>query len=108
MANETTLKVKASPDGKSCVVEIVEEEAKTGDRIDQKAAQMIVQMDEMLRNPEFLQRLGAMSQQMQMLSGQQMRFNQPQMPFGAMPMNPGFPGGGMNWNGGMGGHGSSY
>ena len=106
MANETTLKVKASPDGKSCVVEIVEEEAKTGDRIDQKAARVIVKMDEMLRNPEFMQRLEAMQQQMQAYSGQAMRFNQP-MPYGTMPMNPGFPGGGMNWNGGMGG-GSMY
>ena len=49
MANETTIKIKATPDGKDCTFEIVEEEAKTGTRIDQVAAQGVLNMDKMLR-----------------------------------------------------------
>lgn len=55
MANETTIKIKATPDGKDCTFEIVEEEGKTGTRIDQVAAQGVLNMDKMLRDPQFMQ-----------------------------------------------------
>lgn len=96
MSNETTIKVKASPDGQNYTIEIVEEEAKNGDRIDQKTARAILQMDETLKSPQFMQ---AYQQQMQ---GQQMRRSMPpQMGFPAGGMFPppggnmGFPPGGM-------------
>jgi hypothetical protein len=53
MANETTIKIKATPDGKDCTFEIVEEEAKTGTRVDQVAAQGVLNMDQMLRDQNF-------------------------------------------------------
>ena len=63
MANETTIKIKATPDGKDCTFEIVEEEAKTGTRIDQLAAQGVLNMDKMLRDPQFMQAYQQMQNQ---------------------------------------------
>lgn len=66
MANETTIKITASADGKNYSLEIVEAEAKTGDRIDQKTAQMIKKMDDMMRDPQFMQAYQQMAKQQQM------------------------------------------
>lgn len=55
MANETTIKIKLNADGQSYTAEIVEAEAKTGTRLDQKVAQTIIHMDERLRDPQTLQ-----------------------------------------------------
>lgn len=90
MANETTIKIKATPDGKDCTFEIVEEEAKTGTRIDQVAAQGVLNMDKMLRDPQFMQ------------AYQQMR-NQSNARRGFSPMGGMFPGNGGMFpgNGGM-------
>ncbi|MBS1369815.1 MAG: hypothetical protein HPZ91_07665 [Lentisphaeria bacterium] len=55
MANETTIKIKLNADGQSYIAEIVEAEAKTGTRLDQKVAQTIIHMDERLRDPQTLQ-----------------------------------------------------
>ena len=63
MANETTIKIKATPDGRDCTFEIVEEEAKTGTRIDQVAAQGVLNMDRMLRDPQFMQAYQQMQNQ---------------------------------------------
>lgn len=72
MANETTIKITPSADGKSYSLEIVEAEAKTGDRIDQRTAQMIKKMDDMMRDPQFMQAYQQMARQQQ--AG---RFNNP-------------------------------
>lgn len=53
--NKTTIEIIASDDGKSYSLEIVEEEAKKGTRIDQRTAQAILAMDERLRNPQVIQ-----------------------------------------------------
>lgn len=53
--NETTIKIKASADGNDYTIEIVEEDAKNGTRIDQKTAQGILAMDQRLRDPEMQQ-----------------------------------------------------
>ena len=92
MANETTIKIKATPDGKDCTFEIVEEEAKTGTRIDQVAAQGVLNMDKMLRDPQFMQAYQQMQHQTAARRG-----------FSPMNMNNGmFPSGGvMPGNGGM-------
>lgn len=65
MANETTIKIVASADGKSYTLEIVEAEAKTGDRIDQRTAQMIKKMDDIMRDPQFMQAYQQMARQQQ-------------------------------------------
>lgn len=65
MANETTIKIVASADGKNYSLEIVEAEAKTGDRIDQRTAQMIKKMDDMMRDPQFIQAYQSMARQQQ-------------------------------------------
>ena len=55
MSNETTIKIKASEDGKNYTLEIVEEEARKGTRLDQRTAQAILAMDQRLREPEMMQ-----------------------------------------------------
>lgn len=94
MANETTIKIKATPDGKDCTFEIVEEEAKTGTRIDQVAAQGVLNMDKLLRDPQFMQAY----QQMQNQNNARRGF----APFG-MGGNTPYPGNGGMFpgNGGM-------
>lgn len=62
MANETTIKIIPSPDGQNYSLEIVEPESKTGTRIDQRTAQMIKKMDDMMRDPQFMQAYHQMSQ----------------------------------------------
>lgn len=101
MANETTIKIKANPDGNNCTLEIVEEEAKNGTRIDQRVAKIIVELDKLMQDPQFLQAM----QSMQMPQGQMNRWANPSqrqmMPFG-MPMpTPGSfgNGNGMNFGG---------
>ena len=109
MANEpqtaqtmTTIRIKATPDGNNCTLEIVEDEAKTGTRIDQRVARVILEIDKIMQDPQFIQAM----QSMQMQSGQMGRWQnptqRPMMPYG-MPMpNPGsFGGGGMNFGGGQ-------
>lgn len=88
MANETTIKIKATPDGKDCTFEIVEEEGKTGTRIDQVAAQGVLNMDKMLRDPQFMQAY-------QQMRNQQMPSNPARRgyPFGGGGMFPGNGGG---------------
>lgn len=54
MANTTTIKIIANEDGQNYKLEIVEADAKTGTRVDQKIAQMILKMDEQLRDPQVL------------------------------------------------------
>lgn len=98
MANETTIKIKASADGSSYTMEIVEAEAQNGTRIDQVTARAIIQTDEKLKDPRFEQ----MYQQMQNQQNQARRGMS--MPMGGFPPggmfppsggNMGFPGGGM-------------
>lgn len=48
----TTIRITASDDGKSYIMEIVENEAKNGTRIDQKVANWILQLDGRLRDPQ--------------------------------------------------------
>ncbi len=48
----TTIKIIAGDDGKSYSMEIVESEAKNGNRIDQKVANWILQLDGRLRDPQ--------------------------------------------------------
>lgn len=55
--NETTIKIKLAADGNNYTMEIVEADAKQGNRLDQKVAQTILKMDENLRKPETAQML---------------------------------------------------
>ena len=48
----TTIKITAGDDGKSYAMEIVESEANNGNRIDQKVANWILQLDGRLRDPQ--------------------------------------------------------
>lgn len=105
MANETTIKIKLSDDGSTYTAEIVEPEARSGSRLDQKVAQNIIAYDNQLRQPQTQQMfqafrqnpIAAMRQMMsQMMQGGGMPGAMPgQMP-GQMP-----PGGNMGGFGGM-------
>lgn len=101
MENETNIKIKLSPDGNHCSLHIVEEEAKKGTRLDQRIAQLIIELDELMQNPQFMQALQSMQQQQQ---GQARWMNpnqRPMTPFGGVPSpnpNPGFLGGGPGMN----------
>jgi flagellar biosynthesis chaperone FliJ len=98
--NETTIKIKMSPDGKNCVLEIVEEDAKTGTRIDQRVARAILELDKAMQDPQFMQAMQSM--QAQQSQARWMSPNQrPMTPFGGVPSpnpNPGFFGGGPGMN----------
>lgn len=99
--NETTIKIRVSPDGKHCYPEIVEEEAKTGDRIDQKVARLIIEMDKMLQDPQFMQAMQNMQQQQSQMARWANPNQRPMTPFGGVPSpnpNPGFFGGGPGMN----------
>jgi hypothetical protein len=62
MANETTIKIKLSDDGSSYTAEIVEPEARSGSRLDQKVAQNIIAYDTQLRQPQTQQMFQAFRQ----------------------------------------------
>lgn len=101
MANETTIKIKASPDGKNCVLEIVEEDAKTGSRIDQRVARIILDLDKAMQDPQFMSAMQGMLQQQQNQARWMNPNQRPMTPFGGMPSpnpNPGFFGGGPGMN----------
>ena len=102
MANETTIKIKTSPDGNNCSLEIVEEDAKTGNRMDQKIARLILELDDAMKNPQFLQALQVMMQQQNQQQSRWSNVSQrPMTPFGGIPSpnpNPGFFGGGPGMN----------
>lgn len=71
--NETTIKIKLAADGNNYTMEIVEPDAKNGNRLDQKVAQTILKMDENLRKPETMQMLanpqGVMQNMMRRMMG---------------------------------------
>jgi hypothetical protein len=101
MENETNIKIKLTPDGNHCTLQIVEEEAKKGTRLDQRIAQMILELDELVQNPQFMQAM----QSMQAQQGQHARWSNPSQrpmtPFGGIPSpnpTPGFFGGGPGMN----------
>lgn len=99
-ATETEIKIKLNAAGDDVEFELVGEEAKNGNRLDQVVARLILELNKNIHDPRFMQAY----QQNQ----QQTRWNNPQ----ARPMAPmggGFPpfpagnNGGMNWgnNSGM-------
>lgn len=97
MENETTIKIKMSADGNHCTLHIVEEEAKKGTRLDQKIAQMIIELDEIMQNPQFLQAMQSMQSQQSVMGRWSNPNQRPMTPFGGVPSpnpNPGFFGGG--------------
>lgn len=101
MANETTIKIKASPDGNNCTLEIVEEDAKTGNRIDQRVARVILELDKAMQNPQFMQAMQSMQQQQSQMARWANPNQRPMTPFGGVPSpnpNPGFFGGGPGMN----------
>ena len=100
MANETTIKIKLSDDGTNYTAEIVEVEARSGSRLDQRVAQNIIAYDNQLRQPQTQQMfqafrqnpMAAMRQMMnQMMQGGSMPGGMP----GQMPGGGGFGGMGM-------------
>lgn len=62
MANETTIKIKLSEDGTNYTAEIVEVDARSGTRLDQKVAQNIIAYDNQLRQPQTQQMFQAFRQ----------------------------------------------
>lgn len=77
MANETTIKIKLTDDGSSYTAEIVEPDARSGSRLDQKVAQNIIAYDNQLRQPQTQQMFQAFRQNpmaaMQQMMSQMMR-----------------------------------
>lgn len=53
MANETTIKIKMTPDGKDYTIELVENDAMSGTRLDQIVAQGIIGFEKMNRDENF-------------------------------------------------------
>lgn len=100
MANETTIKIKLSEDGTNYTAEIVEVDARSGTRLDQRVAQNIIAYDNQLRQPQTQQMFQAFRQNPMAAMRQMM--NQ-MMQGGSMPGGmPGqMPGGGMGGFGGM-------
>ncbi len=102
MANETHLKVKMADDGQSYSIEIVENDAKNGTRLDQQVAQEIVKMDQRLKDPETAQAMASFKQNPQgMLQRMFAGIMQGSIP--RHPMNGGFGGGFPGMNGFFGG-----
>ena len=62
MANETTIKIKLSEDGTNYTAEIVEVDARSGSRLDQRVAQNIIAYDNQLRQPQTQQMFQAFRQ----------------------------------------------
>ena len=101
MENETTIKIKLSPDGNHCSLQIVEEDGKQGNRLDQKIAQLILELDEMMKNPQFMQAMQSMQHQQGGMARWANPNQRPMTPFGGIPSpnpNPGFFGGGPGMN----------
>ena len=53
----TTIRIYSGDDGQSYGLEILEPDAKNGNRIDQKVAMQIVALDKQLREPQFVNML---------------------------------------------------
>ena len=98
MANETTIKIKLSEDGTNYTAEIVEVDARSGTRLDQRVAQNIIAYDNQLRQPQTQQMFQAFRQNPMAAMRQMM--NQMMQGGGGMPGN--MPGSGMGGFGGMG------
>lgn len=104
MANETTIKIKLSEDGTNYTAEIVEVDARSGTRLDQRVAQNIIAYDTQLRQPQTQQMFQAFRQNpmaaMRQMMSQMMQGGG--MPGGMPGQMPGqMPGGGMGGFGGM-------
>lgn len=101
MANETTIKIKLSEDGTNYTAEIVEVDARSGTRLDQRVAQNIIAYDTQLRQPQTQQMFQAFRQNPMAAMRQMM--SQMMQGGGGMPgVMPGqMPGGGMGGFGGM-------
>lgn len=93
MANETTIKIKLSDDGTNYTAEIVEVEARSGSRLDQRVAQNIIAYDNQLRQPQ--------TQQMFQTFRQNPMAAMRQMMSQMMQGGGGMPGGNMGGFGGM-------
>lgn len=93
---ETTTTIRIKANGDKYTMEIVEPDAKSGDRLDQRVAQNIIRMDENLRRPETMQMLAGMQQNPQAalrsMMGRMMGMGSP---MGGMMPGPGMFGGGM-------------
>jgi hypothetical protein len=102
MANETTIKIKLSEDGTNYTAEIVEVDARSGSRLDQKVAQNIIAYDNQLRQPQTQQMFQAFRQNpmaaMRQMMSQMMAQGGNGMP-GGMPGQ--FPGNMGGFGGGM-------
>ena len=87
----TTIRIYSGEDGQSYGLEVLEQDAKNGNRIDQKVAMQIVALDKQLRDPQFVNMLqqsrqnpqGFMQGMMQRMFGGGM---QPMMGGGFPPM----------------------
>lgn len=98
MANETTIKIKLSEDGTNYTAEIVEVDARSGTRLDQRVAQNIIAYDTQLRQPQTQQMFQAFRQNPMAAMRQMMS----QMMQGGNGMAGGMPG---QFPGNMGGFG---
>lgn len=72
MANETNIKIKMTPDGKDYIIELVEQDAMNGTRLDQMIAQGILAFEKMNRDENFQRAWGQFKQQFQQQPYQQM------------------------------------
>lgn len=104
MANETTIKIKLTPDGKDYTIELVEQDAMTGTRLDQIVAQGIMGFERMNRDENFQRSWQQFKQQFQMQQPYQQMPQQGMyggnpygMPYGP-PVNPY---GNNGWGGGF-------
>lgn len=113
MANETTIKIKMTPDGNDYTIELVEKDAMNGTRKDQLVAQGIMAFEQMSRDENFNRAWGQFKQQVQMQQQMQQQpppqsvmYGQPYgNPYSGAPIPPqmygGNPYGGMGWGGGF-------
>lgn len=83
----TTIKITAGDDGNSYTMEIVEADAKNGKRIDQKVAQMVLRLDERMRDPQAVNMLQMAQQNPQ---GMMQQMFQRMMGGGMSPMMGGY------------------
>lgn len=98
MANETTLKIKLNAAGDDVEFELLEKEAENGDRLDQRVARLLIELNKNIRDPRFMQAY----QQNMNGNPQQGRWNQSMRPMsGPMGGYPPFPPGGWGNSGGM-------
>lgn len=83
----TTIRIIPGQDGQSYTLEILEQEAKNGNRIDQRVAGKILAMDQQFRDPNFINTLQQMRQNPQ---GMMQSLFQRMMGGGMPPMMGGF------------------